>query len=348
MNKAEQKIIQYLSEAHAMERAMAPVLQSQIATAPKGAHRNGLQSHLQETYDHTERVKRRLDKLGDSRNPLQFGIRLAQTIAGQAVALAMMPLELVRGSGGDEKVLKNARDACATEATEIATYTAIERLAKSIGDEETAALAASIRGEEQKMLDRLLRQLPALTEAVMRAETRGDSSSKAARAGAPAAARRTRRPAKKPARRKTATAKATAKTGAKRTPRQVRRAPTATRAEAPVSSAAAADRDFPVANYDRLAASEIAEKLGGLSQADLAKVEARERKGENRSTVLGRIESLRAPEPWPGYDQQSVSEIRTELGDADEEGVTRARFYEQAHKHREGVLDAAGQELSDA
>jgi ferritin-like metal-binding protein YciE len=357
MNKADQKLIQYLSEAHAMERAMARVLQSQIAMAPKGAHRNGLQSHLQETYDHTERVKRRLDQLGNSRNPLQFGFRLAQDVVGQALALGMMPLELVRGSGGEEKVLKNAKDACATEALEIATYGAIERLANSIGDEETAALAASIRGEEQKMLDRLLRQLPALTEAVIRAELRGDGSYKASRPRAAAAPRRARRTAKKAARRKTATArtataraataKATAKAGAKRA-RQPRKAPTPARTEAHVRSAPAAQSDLPISNYDRLSAPEIAEKLGDLSQADLAKVEAYERKGEARSTVLLRIESLRSAEPWPGYDQQSVGEIRTELGDADEEHVKRARFYEQEHKHREGVLDATGRELSNA
>ena len=35
-------------------------------------------------------------------------------------------------------MLKNAKDACATEALEIATYTAIERLAKAVGDDETA------------------------------------------------------------------------------------------------------------------------------------------------------------------------------------------------------------------
>ena len=100
----------------------------------------------------------------------------AQDAVGQMIALAKAPLDLVRGSGGEEKVLKNAKDACATEALEIATYTAIERLARSVGDEETAKLAASILADEEKMLERVLREIPKLAAAVVRADVEGDPS----------------------------------------------------------------------------------------------------------------------------------------------------------------------------
>lgn len=40
----------------------------------------------------------------------------------QVIALARTPLDFVRGAGGEERVLKNAKDACATEALAIATY----------------------------------------------------------------------------------------------------------------------------------------------------------------------------------------------------------------------------------
>ena len=88
----------------------------------------------------------------------------------QALALGKTPLDLLRGSGGEEKVLKNAKDACATEALEIATYTALEQLARSVGDETTARLAASIRADEEKMLERVLQEIPRLTDAVVGAE----------------------------------------------------------------------------------------------------------------------------------------------------------------------------------
>ena len=75
---------------------------------------------------------------------------------------------------GEEKLLKNAKDAFATEALEIATYTALEHLARVVGHDETAKLAASIRADEAKMLARVTRELRPLTLAVVGAEVEGD------------------------------------------------------------------------------------------------------------------------------------------------------------------------------
>src|SRR3954471_14156305 len=155
MSPDTQKVVQYLNEAHATEVALVRVLQSQIAMTPRGTYRSALESHLAETREHAERVQTRLRELGQGRNPLQVLGGIAESVVGQALALAKTPVDLVRGSGGEEKVLKNAKDACATEALEIATYTSIEQLANSVGDERTAKLAASIRKDEEKMLERV-------------------------------------------------------------------------------------------------------------------------------------------------------------------------------------------------
>jgi ferritin-like metal-binding protein YciE len=140
--------------------------------------RAALQQHLGETRSHADRVRSRIDALtsGARGNPLQAWVGLTETIVGQAVALSKAPLDALRGTGGEEKVLKNAKDDCATEALEIATYTAIEQLARQAGDEETAELAASILGDERRMLDRLLDEIPKLTDAVARAEIGGGAS----------------------------------------------------------------------------------------------------------------------------------------------------------------------------
>ena len=132
------------------------VLQSQIAMTPRGSYRTALERHLRETRDHARRIETRLGELGRGGNPLQAGIGVAETVIAQGLAIAKTPFDLLRGSGGEEKVLKNAKDAAATEALEIATYTAIERLARDVGDEETARLAASIRADEERMLARVL------------------------------------------------------------------------------------------------------------------------------------------------------------------------------------------------
>jgi ferritin-like metal-binding protein YciE/tetratricopeptide (TPR) repeat protein len=332
MSRSEQKIVQYLDEAHASEIALVRVLQSQIAMTPRGTYRSALETHLDETRRHAARVQTRLAELSGGRNPLQFLGGVVQTVAGQALALAKTPLDLVRGSGGEEKVLKNAKDACATEALEIATYTAIERLARSVGDDQTAKLAASIRADEEKMLDRIMRELPKLTAAVVGADVEDDPSYDLTKTGAADTARATGKAAAKTARNTGAKAK--------RGTRQARKLPGVAQAEGQVKGAVASQSDLAIAGYDKRTAEEIVAKLSELSQIELAKVDAYERKHENRTTVLDRISTLRGDEPWPGYDELTVSEIQTALREADDDRVKAVRAYERAHKARTGVLNS--------
>jgi ferritin-like metal-binding protein YciE len=170
MDASSQKIVRYLSEARSSEDALVRVLQSQIPMTPRGSYRASLETHLEQTRDHSVRVGERLQQLGLRSNPLMVAVRVWEELLGQGWALGKTPFDLLRGDSGREKILKNAQDACATEALEIATYTAIERLAHDVGDDRTAELAASIRDDEEKMLQRLLRELPKLTDAVAAAE----------------------------------------------------------------------------------------------------------------------------------------------------------------------------------
>jgi ferritin-like metal-binding protein YciE len=340
MNASQQKIVQYLEEAHASELALVRVLQSQIAMTPRGSYRTGLEKHLGETRDHASRVGRRLKELDHGSNPLMAVLGAAETVVGQALALGKTPLDLLRGSGGEEKVLKNAKDACATEALEIATYTALERVAREVGDEATAKLAASIRADEEKMLERILGELPKLAEAVVRAEVKNDPSYDVTKTGAADAARATGKAAATTAR----------KTGekAKRSSRQARRAPGVAQVEGQVKGAVASESDLPIAGYDKRTAEEIVARLSELSQIDLAKVDSYERRHESRTTVLDRISSLRGDEPWAGYDELTAAEIQAALGDADDDRLKAVRSYERAHKARAGVLKATERELTSA
>jgi ferritin-like metal-binding protein YciE len=193
MSDYEQKIVRYLEEAHATELALTRALQSHVAMTPQGTTRALLQQHLGETRSHAERVRSRIEELRADTpgQPLQAWVGLTQTVVGQAAALGKAPLDLLRGTGSEEKVLKNAKDDCAAEALEIATYSAIETLARQAGDEQTAELAASIITDERRMLDRLLDEIPKLADAVARAEldghSRGDAPTAAAAASRDAA-----------------------------------------------------------------------------------------------------------------------------------------------------------------
>ena len=166
MSQSEQKIVQYLNEAHALEVGLAQVLRSQIAMTPEGSYRSGLEKHLRETQTHADRVKARQGALSTAGDPFAAGVAFMEDIAAQTLALWKAPLDLMRGATVEEKVLENAKEACAAEALEIATYTALEHVARAAGDEETAELAASIRTDEERMLERVTRELPKLARAV--------------------------------------------------------------------------------------------------------------------------------------------------------------------------------------
>jgi ferritin-like metal-binding protein YciE len=332
MSVSQQKVVQYLGEAHTNELALVRVLQSQIAMTPSGPYRSALDKHLEETRGHANRVGERLRELEDGSHPLMAIVGFWENAVAQAVALSKTPFDLMRGSGGEERVLKNAKDACAAEAMEIATYTAIARLARAVGDETTATLAESILADEERMLERVLRAIPKLAEAVVGAEVKGKPSDDVAGTGAAEAVQEAGSAVRRAADKATRAVKGGA--------RQARRVPEV----AQVKGAAAAEEDLAIAHYDQLTAEEIIEKLRGLSQIELAKTDAYERKHDDRSTVLSRIDALRGDEPWPGYDELTVTEVLAALSEADEQRIDDVRAYERSHKNRAGVLNAAHSE----
>lgn len=213
--KTQDKIAQHLHEAHAMELALARTLEAHAAMTPPGPYRAALDRHLRETRDHAERVQRRLADLGRAESPIETGYGIAQRVVAQLLALGKAPLDMVRGSSHEEKLLKNAKDECATEALEIATYDALETVARAGGDDLTARLAADHRADEERTLRALRDQLPALTAAVVGASPpprRAAPPRPAARASGPRASGRA---ARRPAGRRAAAARASAQ---RRTP----------------------------------------------------------------------------------------------------------------------------------
>lgn len=340
MDKDQQKVVQYLSEAHATEQTLIRELQAQIAITPRGSFRGILETHLDETRRHADRVARRLQALGQNGNAVTFVVGAVQSVVGQAMAIGKAPLDLVRGSGGEEKVLKNAKDACASEALEIATYTAIERLAEQVGDTETAKLAASIRADEERMLERVLKEIPKLTNAVVRADIGGRSSYDVSTTGAADAVRDAGNAARATTRKAVSTAK--------RTTRQARKVPGVAQAEGQIKGAVASEGDLAIKDYDSLTAEEIVARLSDLSQIDLAKVDSYERKHDNRTTITSRITSLRGDEPWAGYDELTAADVITALNEGDDDRARQVRDYERTHKNRVSVMKAAERELTTA
>jgi ferritin-like metal-binding protein YciE len=178
----ELKLIQYLNEAYGTERQLEAALEAHINMTTRASYKKRLQEHLRETKRHARDVERRVKKLGGSVKvgPIRVpevateaatsaALRVQSGI-GKATALAQGPVHALRGTGEQEKLLKNAKTEYASEAEEIATYTAIQSLAESVGDRETVQLARGILREEQRMARFLERLIPTLTRAVATAE----------------------------------------------------------------------------------------------------------------------------------------------------------------------------------
>jgi ferritin-like metal-binding protein YciE len=180
VNERDAKLVQYLSEAYGKERELETSLQAHIGMTSRAPYKRRLKDHLRETKRHAKDLERRIEKLGGGS---QIG-QIAQTAIGKAMAAAKGPLHAIRGSGEQEKMLKNAKTEYFNEHEEIATYLAIEVLAERVGDRETAKLAKAIRRDEERMAKFLEGQIKSLSRAVVseeipRAQSNGSRRSRA-------------------------------------------------------------------------------------------------------------------------------------------------------------------------
>lgn len=178
INTGQQKLIQYLNEAYGTERRLEVALQAHSKMATRPTYKKRLREHLSETKQHARQVSQRIKQLGGAAEAIDLPgpdalSDVAQTLASgaqRAVALAQGPMHMLRGTGEEEKQLKNAKTEFASEAEEIATYSAIIALAEALGDRQTVQLARGILRQEERMASFLGKEIPRMTTAVVRAE----------------------------------------------------------------------------------------------------------------------------------------------------------------------------------
>jgi ferritin-like metal-binding protein YciE len=232
MNERDTKIVQYLNDAYATERRLEIALQAHIAMTPRADYKKRLREHLKETKAHARLVARRIKALGGEAETVSLpgpdavvkGATGAKAAVQRAAAVVQGPLHAMRGTGQQERMLKNARTEYQDEAEEIATYRVIEALAKAVGDKETAKLARDIGREEKKMSDFLVGIIDQLALDVVHDEV------PVSEIGAAPAARRT-------ASRPRATTRAKATTSRATTPAKATTSRATTRAKATTSRA---------------------------------------------------------------------------------------------------------------
>src|SRR3954469_1975547 len=177
-NPRDAKLIQYLNEAYAKEKELERALAGHIQMTTRAPYKKRLQDHLRETKSHATIVSRRIKQLGGKAEEVPVpGPGVVARAAGrgasvvqQAAAVVKGGVHAVRGTSEPEKMLKNAKTEASNEQEEIANYTAIEALANTVGDKETARLARDIRRQEERMRGFLERLIPQLSQAVAKEE----------------------------------------------------------------------------------------------------------------------------------------------------------------------------------
>lgn len=165
------KIVQLLNEAYGKEKHLEAALQMHIEATSREDYATRLKEHLKETRSHATSVSRRITQLGGTAETVSVpgpegltkAAKGAQELVGKAKAAAQGPLHAVRGSGEQERMLRNARTEFQDEAEEIATYTVIDSLATAVGDKQTAKLARDILKQEQRMQQFLAQLIPELS-----------------------------------------------------------------------------------------------------------------------------------------------------------------------------------------
>ena len=141
----QDKLIDYIEDAHALEQHVKVALDAFISAAPDVPELQGpLRHHREETDQHLERLETRLAAYGKSPSK----VKDAGMMFG-ATGLGMLS-KLRKDNAG-----KVARDGYTAEHLEIAAYQLLERMAKRAGDEQTAEVARLNRADEEAMAQKI-------------------------------------------------------------------------------------------------------------------------------------------------------------------------------------------------
>lgn len=151
---ARHMMIVGLKNAHGLEQQAIEMLQRNAERLEHyPALKQRVSQHLEESRKQQELVAKALDDLGESPSSLK------DTAMGFAENAQMM----MHATGSDE-VLKNSYTGYAFEHFEIASYRALELMARTAGEPQVEELARQILREEEEMAKWLEDHLPEVVE----------------------------------------------------------------------------------------------------------------------------------------------------------------------------------------
>jgi len=172
MNERDEKLVEWLGDAHSKEAELEADLAAHIGLTTKNSYKKRLRRHLTETRAHKRKVAARIKKLGGSPGPgpnIPGGGAIGE-VAGKTVAAVKGQLGTARAvlTPQVETHLRNAQEELREEHVEIALYTRIETFATAVGDSESARLAKEIRRDEERMAKYLEAEMPRLVKELVR------------------------------------------------------------------------------------------------------------------------------------------------------------------------------------
>ena len=157
MAALDEKLVEYIDDAYAMEQNVLRMLDGMIETTTDQQMKRLLERHKQETERQAARLLERLHEHGAPPSALKEA-------GGVVGALVKSVADKARG----DRPARNARDGFATEHMEIASYELLERVAKMAGDNKTAAVARQNREEEEAMARSIAAKWKKITEQTLK------------------------------------------------------------------------------------------------------------------------------------------------------------------------------------
>ena len=342
-------LIPALHDAREAHAAVVDRFRTDATITPPGAQRQELERQVADAELTLERIDDRVREV-QPHGLLAGTTQIVQVMTRGLLRATTLPLEIgasvaaevLRGRhpANEHRLLKNAEDEYAAAARALAACRAGESIAEQLQDQATAELLATLRREDEQLLETLedsvvrrARDVAAATDGHRPPRAEGAEGE-----GLPDAVGRVMRitldrlgaALQTGGRRVRATAE-----GA------VREMPHATRMAEEVQGAVTREHELPIPGFSQLSVTEIQERLRTLSQSELTVIEGYERAHAGRPGVLNVIQRLRDAEPWTAYDTMSADQICARLENVPAGEARQVLDYERRHRQRSTVISAA-------
>lgn len=167
-SEADERLMQWLRDAHAMEKQaerMLSGMESRIENYPQVRKR--ISAHLKETTQQAKRLEECIDRLGGSTSLMKD---LSAQITGISQALS--------GNFAGDEIMKGTLASYTFEHMEIASYRMLIAAAETLGDKETARVCRQNLREEEDMAQWFSQNMDQLTAEYLEREAKGSDRAK--------------------------------------------------------------------------------------------------------------------------------------------------------------------------